>query len=259
MTATPASQLTDVTRTVTRVEDGYDVTLSQTFPVHPEELWSALTIGSHLEVWFGRASGEAVEGGRYELPDMEARGAVLAAEEPHRLLLSWELGKTSRELELLVEPVELEADGSVTDGSAPVGTTADDAVADGAAADGAASEESGAAATAEHPAAQPVATRFTLRHSVPDDAHWKTFGPAATGCGWDGALYALALHLEDPSADLLPRLGRFAASPEGADFTHATADAWFEAHVASGADKKPARKASVRTAAFYLGEEPELS
>lgn len=216
MTATPTSQLTEVTRTVTPVTGGHDVTLAQTFAVHPEELWSALTIGSHLEAWFGRASGEAIEGGTYELPDMETRGRVLAADEPRRLLLTWEFGRNSTEMELLVEPVEVE---------------------EGA----------------------PAATRFTLRHTVPADAHWEAFGPAATGCGWDAALYALALHLEDPAADLMPRLSRFAASPEGAEFTRATADAWFRAHVASGADRKPARKASVRTAAFYLDEEPEPS
>ena len=239
MTPSPTSQLTDVTRTVTPTAGGHVVALSQTFAVHPEELWSALTIGSHLEVWFGRASGEVVEGGRYELPDMETRGTVLAAEEPRRLLLTWEFGNSNSEMELLVEPVEQDAE--------PGTASASDAAA-------------GSDAAAQPVAAAPsVATRFTLRHTVPADAHWQTFGPAATGCGWDAALYALALHLEDPSADQLPRLSRFAASPEGADFTRATADAWFEAHVASGADKKPARKASVRTAAFYLGEEPELS
>lgn len=225
MTATPSSQLTDVTRTVTLAPDGNTVMLEQTFPVHPEELWSALTIGSHLEVWFGRASGEAVEGGRYTLPDMETRGKVLAIEEPSRLLLSWEVGKSSTRLELLVAPVE-------------------------AAADGADENEAQAA---------PVGSRFTLRHTVPEDAHWKTFGPAATGLGWDAALYALALHLQDPSVDLIPQLGDFAGSEEGEEFTRATADAWFEAHIATGVDKKPARKASVRTADFYLGEEPELS
>lgn len=234
MTATPQSQLTHVTRTVTPTAGGHVVSLAQTFPVHPEEVWSALTIGSHLEVWFGRASGEAVEGARYELPDMETGGTVLAAEEPRRLLLTWEFGKGSSEMELLVEPVGTEPVSDEPGSPEPGGD-----------------EPGGDAA--------PAATRFTLRHTVPADAHWATFGPAATGCGWDAALYALALHLEDPSADLLPRLGRFASSPEGAEFTRATADAWFEAHVAAGADKKPARKASVRTAAFYLGEEPELS
>lgn len=213
MTATPHSQLSDVTRTVVPAEGGHVVSLAQTLPVHPEELWSALTIGSHLESWFGRASGEVVAGGRYELPDMETRGEVLAVEEPRRLLLTWEFGKGASEMELLVEPVE---------------------------------------------GADPAASRFELRHTVPADAHWQTFGPAATGCGWDAALYGLALHLEDPSADLLPRLSRFAGSSEGAEFTRATAEAWFEAHVAAGADKKPARKASVRTAAFYLDEESDL-
>lgn len=214
MTATPQSQLSDVTRTVTPVTGGHVVSLAQTFPVHPEELWSALTVGSHLEAWFGRVSGEAVTGGRYELPEMETRGTVLAAEAPHRLLLTWEFGAGSSQMELLVTPVE---------------------------------------------GADPTATRFELRHTVPADAHWETFGPAATGCGWDGALYGLALHLEDPSAELLTQLGAFAASAEGAEFTRATAEAWYEAHVAAGADRKPARKASVRTAAFYLDEESDLS
>ncbi|ATG50238.1 ATPase [Brachybacterium vulturis] len=237
MTASPTSQLTDVTRTVTPTSGGHVVALSQPFAVHPEELWSALTIGSHLELWFGRASGEVVEGGRYELPDMETSGTVLAVEEPRRLLLTWEFGKSRNQMELLVESV------------APEQPTVP------------ASEAAAGSDAAAQPVAttSQVATRFTLRHTVPADAHWQAFGPAATGCGWDAALYGLALHLADPAADQLPRLSRFAASPEGAEFTRATADAWFQAHVASGADKKPARKASVRTAAFYLGEEPELS
>ncbi|HEX7351074.1 SRPBCC domain-containing protein [Brachybacterium sp.] len=241
MTATPTSQLTEVTRTVTPVTGGHDVTLSQTFAVHPEEVWSALTIGAHLEAWFGRASGEAITGGTYELPDMQTRGTVLAAEEPRRLLLTWEFDKTSSEMELLVEPVE-EAEAEGAPPSDPEGAGDPDQTAD------------------QDRAADPDPvrrTRFTLRHTVPADAHWAHFGPAATGCGWDAALYALALHLEDPSADLMPRLSRFAASPEGAEFTRATAEAWFEAHVATGVDKKPARKASVRTAAVYLGEEPD--
>ena len=58
---------------------------------------------------------------------------------------------------------------------------------------------------------------------------------------------------------MIRRLGDFAGCPEGAEFTHATAEAWFEAHVATGVDSRPAEKASVRTAASPSGEEPELS
>ncbi|MGO2821091.1 MAG: SRPBCC domain-containing protein [Brachybacterium tyrofermentans] len=242
---TPESQLTEVTRTVTPAKNGNTVSLAQTFSADPEELWSALTIGSHLEVWFGRASGEAVEGGTFELPDMETRGTVLTADAPHRLLLTWEIGASSSEMELLVTPVE------------DAESTTADADADADAAEPAATADADSGTEAASPAGP--RTRFELRHTVPADAHWATFGPAATGCGWDGALYALALHLQDPSVDLMGDLGAFAGSPEGAEFTRATADAWYEAHVASGSDKKPARKASVRTAAFYLGEEPDLS
>jgi uncharacterized protein YndB with AHSA1/START domain len=216
MPATPQSQLTGVTRTVTPTAGGHVVALAQTFPVGADELWSALTTGSRLALWFGRASGELVEDGRYELPDMETHGRVKALEAPRRLLLSWEFGAGRSELELLLEPA---ADA----------------------------DEEG------------DATRFTLHHRVPADAHWATFGPAATGCGWDAALYPLALHLEDPSTPLLRQMGDFAASREGAEFVRATAEAWYEAHVASGVDRKPARKASVRTAAFYLGEETDLA
>ena len=219
MPATPQSQLTGVTRTVTPTAGGHVVALAQTFPVGAEELWSALTTGSRLALWFGRAGGELVEDGRYELPDMETHGRVKAVEAPRRLLLSWEFGSGRSELELLLEPVP---DVSDEEG-----------------------EKEGT-------------TRFTLRHTVPDDAHWATFGPAATGCGWDAALYALALHLEDPTTAQLQRMAHFAASREGAEFVRATADAWYEAHVAAGSDRKPARKASVRTAAFYLGEETDL-
>ncbi|APX33835.1 ATPase [Brachybacterium sp. P6-10-X1] len=232
---TPDSQLHDVTRAVSPAKDGNTVSLAQSFAVAPEELWSALTSGDRLAAWFGRADGEIVEGGRFELPDMETSGRVLTVEAPRRLLLTWEFAKSVSEMELLVTP------------EGP--TTPEEAAAHGRPATPEDADESDAEQR----------TRFELRHTVPADAHWATFGPAATGCGWDGALYGLALHLEDPSAALLPRLGAFASSPEGAAFTRATADAWYAAHVASGADRKPARKASVRTAAFYLGEEPELS
>ena len=214
MTPTATAQLTAVTRTVTPAKAGNTVALSQTFEASPEQLWEALTAAERLSRWFGTARGDVVPGGRYELPEMETSGRLVEVEPPHRLLLTWEFGKSSSDLELLITAAE----GEDADGG---GST------------------------------------LTLRHTVPADAHWATFGPGATGCGWDAALYALAQHLADPGADLMRRLGSFAGSPEGAEFTRATAEAWYEAHVAGGADRKPARKASVRTAAAYLGEEIE--
>jgi uncharacterized protein YndB with AHSA1/START domain len=211
MTLTPTAQLTAVTRTVSPAPRGNAVVLSQTFEAAPEQVWEALTSAERLARWFGTARGEVVPGGRYALPEMETEGRLVEVDPPHRLVLTWEYGKSSSDLELLL----------------------------------ATAEEGGG-------------TTFTLRHTVPADAHWATFGPGATGCGWDGALLGLAEHLRDPGADLLPRLAAFAGSPEGAEFTRATAEAWYEAHVAGGADRKPARKASVRTVAAYLDEEIDL-
>lgn len=226
MTPTPSTQLSAVTRTVAPARAGNTITLSQTFEAAQAQLWEALTSAEHLARWFGTAQGEVEPGGRYELPEMETRGRFLEVEPLQRLLLSWEYGSSASDLELLIAPPEAGTDSGDSDS------------------DSGDSEGRGSV--------------LTLRHTVPADAHWATFGPAATGCGWDAALYALALHLAEPEAELLPRLGRFAGSAEGAEFTRATAEAWYEAHVAAGADRKPARKASVRTAAFYLGEEPEL-
>lgn len=99
-------------------------------------------------------------------------------------------------------------------------------------------------------------SRFTLRHRNPAGEHWDRFGPAATGCGWDGAIFALAAHLKDPSADL--KAGQFACwetSAEAAEFTRDTAAAWAASDIAAGVDPDAAREAAERTAAFYLGEE----
>ena len=247
MSVTPAGQLSAVTRTVTPVDGGHVVALSQVFPLAPAQIWEAVTDPESLRTWFGRAEGELREGGRYTLPDMETRGTVRTVEAPHRLVLSWEYGAGSSELELRIDPAEGDETSSAGAGSAEAGGSEAGSAGAGGAETATGKDEEGA-----------PASRFTLAHTVPADAHWQTFGPAATGCGWDGALYGLALHLQDPSVSHLRRLGDFAVSERGAQFTRDTAEAWYEAHVAAGAHRKPARKASLRTAAFYQGEEPEL-
>lgn len=97
------------------------------------------------------------------------------------------------------------------------------------------------------------ATTLSLRHHVHDNEHYRTYGPAATGAGWDGALLGLALHLADPGRDLVSVLADFPTSPEGLQFTIDTCAAWESAHVATGADALVAHEAARRTSAFYRG------
>lgn len=93
---------------------------------------------------------------------------------------------------------------------------------------------------------------LSLTHSVPDDDHWRTYGPAATGAGWDGALLALDLLLAGTPRS--PEAEPFDATPEGHEAVGLWTDAWAAAHVAAGADPDQARAAAERTTAFYRGE-----
>lgn len=93
---------------------------------------------------------------------------------------------------------------------------------------------------------------LSLTHTVPDDDHWRTYGPAATGAGWDGALLALDLLLA--GTPRLPGAEPFDATPEGHEAVGLWTDAWAAAHVEAGADPARARAAAERTAAFYRGE-----
>ncbi|PRX97308.1 SRPBCC family protein [Allonocardiopsis opalescens] len=94
-----------------------------------------------------------------------------------------------------------------------------------------------------------------LEHLVPDNEHWRTYGPSATGVGWDGSLLALALHLADDPRGTPAGMEEVNATPDGTEFIRRTAAAWAEAHIASGADPEAARRVSEHTAAFYTGAE----
>lgn len=86
-------------------------------------------------------------------------------------------------------------------------------------------------------------TELVLRHTVPDDDHWATYGPGAVGVGWEGALTALTAVIEGapPPTD----------EPLKVAFMRRSAAAWGAAHQASGAAPDLAREASARTSAFY--------
>ncbi|MGO1510141.1 MAG: SRPBCC domain-containing protein [Actinomycetaceae bacterium] len=98
-------------------------------------------------------------------------------------------------------------------------------------------------------------TTFALRHTVPDDDHWATYGPAATGIGWDGAFLALTLLLAGDPRSTPEAMGEFSASGPGRRFVTELARAWEAADLAGGTDPERARDTAALAAAFYRGED----
>jgi uncharacterized protein YndB with AHSA1/START domain len=99
-------------------------------------------------------------------------------------------------------------------------------------------------------------TRLTLEQLIPMDAasedHWKQFGPAATGVGWDLSLLGLALHLDSGGQAIDPdENAAWMASDAGKAFMRSSADRWREAHVSAGEDPSVAEAMAIRTADFY--------
>jgi hypothetical protein len=94
-------------------------------------------------------------------------------------------------------------------------------------------------------------TELRLRHTVSDDDHWASYGPGATGVGWDLTLLGLGLFLRgrpvtDPDA--------FGVSPEARAFMGGSAEEWGAAHQAAGVPAATAREAADRTRAAYTSE-----
>lgn len=101
-------------------------------------------------------------------------------------------------------------------------------------------------------------TRVELSHTAlradAPDGFWETYGPGATGVGWDGGMLGLALHLGAVAGSLAPEeTEAWAGSDEGRDFYRRAAEAWAEAHIASGADPRLAARAADETFAFFTG------
>ena len=104
--------------------------------------------------------------------------------------------------------------------------------------------------------------RLELEHTAvldPDSeeqaAFWQTYGPGATGVGWDLSLMGLTLHLADAGTALDPAaVERWSTSPEGIAFLGACSRQWGEAAVAAGTPREQAEAAAARTTAFYTGQ-----
>jgi uncharacterized protein YndB with AHSA1/START domain len=96
-------------------------------------------------------------------------------------------------------------------------------------------------------------TRFTLLHSVPEDDHWRRFGPGAVGVGWDLGLWGLGRHIESGAAVDREAAASWMASADGREFVTTSGRSWGEAHAAAGADADTARAAADATVAAYTG------
>jgi len=105
-----------------------------------------------------------------------------------------------------------------------------------------------------HIAPEGDAARLTLIHTAPVNDHWATYGPGATGVGWDLGLMGMQFHLTDPTAKFDE--AAFGQAEDGKWLIRRCGEAWGEADAASGEDKDIARKRAARTIAFYLGEAP---
>lgn len=106
-------------------------------------------------------------------------------------------------------------------------------------------------------------TRLELEHvahvdDVPSE-FWDTFGPGATGVGWDGGLLGLALHLAGDTSVTPERAEAWAFTDEGRAFYRGAADAWGVAHAADGADTDAAARGADATFGFYTGQIPGMS
>lgn len=96
---------------------------------------------------------------------------------------------------------------------------------------------------------------LTLAHAVANNDHWHTYGPGATGVGWDGSVLALSLFLADDPRASQESMAAFSTSPDGRHFLAASVANWERAHVAAGAAPDIARQAAQRTHDAYRGEE----
>jgi uncharacterized protein YndB with AHSA1/START domain len=106
-------------------------------------------------------------------------------------------------------------------------------------------------------AAEGQGTRLTLEHIFPaadlDGPHWRQFGPGAVGVGWDLSFLGLGLHLASGAAKIPETDPAWMASDEAKAFMRGSAEAWAEAHIASGETSEIARRMASETAKFYTG------
>lgn len=99
----------------------------------------------------------------------------------------------------------------------------------------------------------PEQTRLTLTHTSHLSPHWDTYGPGATGVGWETAFLGLALYTSDPNFEK-PDEMEFATSTDGTAFITGSSNGWAQANIDANTDPEKAQAAADQTTAFYTGQ-----
>lgn len=86
------------------------LTLTTNIAESPAQLWPLLTRRSELARWYGRVTGELVEGGTFRVPS-GAQCRVLEAAEPHKLSLTWDFAGSVDPVQIRLDP---EDDGTTS-------------------------------------------------------------------------------------------------------------------------------------------------
>ncbi len=95
--------------------------------------------------------------------------------------------------------------------------------------------------------------RLTVTHTAILSDFWDTYGPGATGVGWEMGFLGLALYTSDPNF-VRPDPEEFAFSPDGKAMLTGSSHAWAQAAIAAGTEPDKAQAAANQTTAFYTGE-----
>jgi len=99
---------------------------------------------------------------------------------------------------------------------------------------------------------EPGHGRLKLTHTAHLSEHWETYGPGATGIGWELSLLGLELYLTQPTEPKIDEAA-FAASPDGKAIITGSGEAWAQAVIENGEDAEASVAAARRTIAFYTG------
>ena len=100
--------------------------------------------------------------------------------------------------------------------------------------------------------------RLILTHTALISEHWDTYGPGATGVGWEMGFLGLALYIADPNFQK-PDPNEFAFSHDGKAMLTDSSDAWAQAAIEAGTDPETAQTAANQTTAFYTGQTTETT